>query len=208
MADTKLARALAGKSSPTKAGKFAQAIAGARVYEPWSIPRLGIDCSITLVAHNRSQEIEGAVYARMAQLKLPLTPALESIYETHRAVLYAAEAIVDRETREPIGTADEWGLVDVDIIAEFWRAYGDVREAYDPVDMPLTDEELRWIVEGIKKKEPRLLRLCGSRRLSTFTLFLGDQLLSFLSPNSGATSSPPEILESSESPAPDAPTSS
>lgn len=208
MADTKLARALAGKSSPTKAGKFAQAIAGARVYVPWSIPRLGLDCAITLVAHNRSQEIEGAVYARMAQLKLPLTSALEGIYETHRAALYAAEAIVDRDDHEPIGTADEWGLVDVDIIAEFWRAYGDVRESYDPVDTPLTDEELRWIVEGIKKKEPRLLRLCGVRRLSTFLLSSAGQLSSLASPISGVSSSPPEISESTESPAPDVPKSS
>ncbi len=193
-----LGRALAGKQAGKLPSRFAQAIAGARVYEPWVVPRLGIECAITLLPFNRAEEIDGAVNKRMVALGLSLAD-WERRFDTARAVRYAAEALVSREEpHDPIGTLDEWLEVDTDVIAEFWRAYGDVREAYDPVDAPLTEEEVAWIVEGIKKKEARLLRLCGVRRLATFLLSTEGQLSSLATPSFGATSSPPAISGSTD----------
>ncbi len=198
--DSKLGSALRGAPGAKLASKLAITIAGAVHYEPWIVPRLNVECAITLVAFDRREEIEAAVWERMRFLKLDLNPTTEQHYELARARRFAAYAVVDRNTHEPIGTVDDWGLIDDDIIGAFWSTYGDLREALDPAETPLTVGEMVAIVETIKKKHGRLLRFIGVRKLAAFLLSMDDQQVASLSQSCGATSSPLDSLPSVESP--------
>lgn len=172
---TKLGGALAGKKSPES--KFAAAMSGARIYVPWTIPRLGLDVEVTLVGAERTEEIEGSVLRRMAELGIPQTDANVPIYELARLRRLAAEACVEPVTHVPVGTLAEWAVVDVDVVGDFGRRYGDVREMSDPITQPMTLAELAWIGEALKKNDGRLLRLCGLNRLSRFLLSMDAQQL-------------------------------
>lgn len=185
MTQTKLGAKLAAKSSaPESESKFAAAIAGARPFVPYRIDRLGLDTVITLCPQNRIQEIEGAVHARMRALGLELSRTTELNYESERAVRVLAEIVLDPVSKLPIGTSAEWASLDVDTISAAWQAAGDVREQYDPIDTPLTQEEMELITDAVKKNSPALLRLCGVRRLSLYLLTTADQRSSLPPPNS------------------------
>ena len=202
--ETKLGAALSRKDQPKFGSMLGAAIAGAQPFELWTIPRLGIECAITLVSGERREEIESAVWERMRALRLDLNTTTEIHYELLRARHHAAHAVVDRVTHEPIGTLAEWGSLDDDVLGDFWGAYGAMREAYDPADYPLTEAETVLIVEAIKKKHVRLLRNCGARRLTTYLLSTASQPVSSPLPSSGGTSSQPDSSSSEAKPqAPD-----
>lgn len=206
MVDTRLGRALAAPGTKKDPSRFAAAIAGARQYIPWTIPRLGVETEITLVGSAASELIEGEVLTHMAAIGIVQSDANVAVYEIARARRFAALAVLEPVTHVPIGTPEQWGDLDVDTVYEFWRRYNDLRELSDPVVERLTFEEIKWICESLKKNEPRLLRLCGLSRLSRFMLSMdvrqlaslnlkfGDgesQLSDWLSPESPTTPEPP-----------------
>lgn len=198
--ETKLGAALRAPDRTKLGSKLAVTIAGAVHYEPWILPRLGLECAITLVSFERREEIEAAVWERMRFLKLDLNTTTEMHFELARARRFAAHAVVDRDTHEPIGSIDDWGSIDDDIIGAFWSTYGDLREALDPAETPLSMSEMVAIVDTIKKKHVKLLRFIGVRRLATFLLSMDAPLVDSLSRSCGLTSSPEVSLPSEATP--------
>lgn len=199
---TKLGRASAAPQEPSK---FTKAALGARVLEPWKIPRLGLDVVITLVPHNRSVQIESDVIEQMErQLRIELNATTELDYESERAARFCAEAFLDPDAVKrgefaPIGTLEEWReKIDEDVIQECWRQYVAVRMAYDPVSQPLSSTDLEEIETILKKKaeDParslRFLRLYGVRRLSNYLLHSADRLFPSVTPTSSDSPSSPD----------------
>lgn len=178
-------------------GKLERAAIGARVREPFVIPRLGLPAIMTLLTHDRvaAIEIEVADFVRATNL----TPgfAAEIVIETERAARYCAEAIIDPDTIaadgggdwKPLGAVDVWRTkVDPDVVGDCYRFYADVRAKYDPVGDGCTQEELDAIAEIVKKVEApsdlrlQLLRNFGVRRLSSWLVTMGSQLFSSTTP--------------------------
>lgn len=175
---------------PAKPSRFAAALAGKRVLEPVTV--LGLDGVMTLIGHGTVQEIEGAVYKRMAELGVELGPLTASTFESERAVRTLAEAV--RQADDPskaLGTLEEWQQVDLDTVALLWLAYGDLRERQDPVSAPLTKAEHDTITTAIEKKNAPLLRSCGARALATWLLSTDGQPATSPSPSSGSSASSP-----------------
>jgi hypothetical protein len=192
---TKLGNAIQGKAKPVEASRFALAIAGARVRHPFVIPRLEIPAVMTLVPHSAAQLAEAAVWSTMRGLELELNRTTEQNYEAERARRILSEAVFDPDPLEQknewirFGTVEEWGALDDDVIAECWRIYGDVRETFDPVSMPLSKDELAMIADAVKKKDPKLLRFFGVRRLATYLLTTAEPPSISATPMSGPSES-------------------
>lgn len=206
---SKLGRSAAGANGqPPEPSKFVKASLGARVLEPWRIPRLNLDVVITLVPHYRACAIESDLIEHMERkLKIELNATTELEYEAERAAQTCADAFLDpehvkRDEYVPIGTLADWRGLDREVIAECWRQYSAVRVAYDPVSVALGDDELEAIEDAIKKKaeDPdrslRLLRLYGVRRLSSYLLHSADRLF----PSPTPTSSPSLASEDGSAP--------
>jgi len=201
---SKLARAAA---APVEPSKFVKATLGARVLEPWRIPRLNLDVTITLVPHWRASMIESEVIEQLERkLRIELNATTELEYEAERAAQFCADAFLDpefvkKEEYVPIAPLADWRNLDRDVLGECWRQYAAVRVAYDPVSVPLGDEELEAIEEAIKKKaeDPArslaLLRLYGVRRLSSYLLHSADRLFPSPTPKSIAGESSPGTSE-------------
>lgn len=175
---TRLGRAIAG-TDETQPSRLAQAASGARVLHRFTIPRLGIPAVMTLCPHSRKQQIEGAVYATMAGLKLPLDRVTEWTYEADRASRTLAEVVLDPTEVQagrftPIGSLDDWQNLDEQIIEDCWRTYLDVVAANDPVAIELTPDEIQFVDEMISKKNGMGLRYFGTRRLSAYLLATGE----------------------------------
>lgn len=192
---SKLGRAAA---APVEPSKFVKATLGARVLEPWRIPRLDLDVTITLVPHWRASMIEADVIEQLERkLKIELNASTEMEYEAERAAQFCADAFLDpesvkKEEYAPIGTLADWRNLDREVLAECWRQYAAVRVAYDPVSLVLGDDEIEAIEDAIKKKaeDPArslaLLRLYGVRRLSSYLLHSADRLFPSPTPKSSA----------------------
>lgn len=152
---SKLGRAAA---APVEPSKFVKATLGARVLEPWRIPRLDLDVTITLVPHWRASMIEADVIEQLERkLKIELNASTEMEYEAERAAQFCADAFLDpesvkKEEYAPIGTLADWRNLDREVLAECWRQYAAVRVAYDPVSLVLGDDEIEAIEDAIKKK--------------------------------------------------------
>lgn len=186
---SKLERAATqAQRAPADPGKLERAAVGARVREPFTIPRLGLQAIMTLLPHDRiaAIEIEVAEFVRAANL----TPGFASdiVIETERAARYLAEAVIDPDTVDgdawkPLGSVETWRTkVDPDIVGDCYRFYADVRAKYDPVGVGCTQNELDEIAAIIKKKEmptetrAQLLRSYGVRLLSSWLVTMGDRL--------------------------------
>lgn len=189
---SKLRRAADGKATEAAPTRFAAAAAGARPFMPWRIPRLDLDVVITLVSNNRAEEIEAAVFSRMRDLGLDLNRTTEPTFEMARARRYCAEAFLDPTTKLPIGTPAEWSdLIDPDVIGDCWRAYGDLRTAYDPVAQPLPADEILLIAAAVKKNSAMLLRSFGCAKLAAYLLTTAEQQSNSPDPRSGSGESQP-----------------
>lgn len=215
----KLGRAVAAtngaqtkKSDP---GRLERAAIGARVREPFTIPRLDVPAVMTLLAHDRILQVEADLFELMERKKLPLNPVTEIVWECERAARYAAEAVIDPDTInadgggdwKPIGSLDTWRTkIDPDVLGDVYRFYVDVRTKYDPVGVGCTQEELDAISEIVKKVEAPsemrvlLLRSFGLRRLSSWLVTTGSLLFSSTIPASSDGASLPASLTPTTSP--------
>lgn len=222
---SKLERAAANvQRAPAEAGKLERAAIGARVREPFTIPRLGVPAVMTLLMHDRIAMIEMEVAEFERALNLTPGMAAEIVIETERAARYLAEAVIDPDTIaadgggdwKPIGGLDTWRTkVDPDVVGDCYRFYADVRAKYDPVGVGCTQEELDAIAEIIKKKEmpteirEQLLRSFGVRRLSSWLATTAELLSVSATPKSSAgESSPASSIQSTEIETPTESTSS
>lgn len=187
--ETKLGKAQNGQASGPS--KFGKAIAAAQVRHPFTIPRLNLAAEMTLVRHDVRQEIEAAVADRMNELRLEPSTLTEARFEAERATRMMAAVVLEPGTDKPIGTLAEWDALDEEVISDCYRLYLDLRVAYDPIEVGLSRDDEELIFAALKKKDPQLLRLCGTRRLSSFLLSTADRLLASAPPTSTPSESSP-----------------
>lgn len=114
------------------------------------------------------QSIEAEVRAELRRLEAdPSDISSAAQYEAELAMRVLSVA-----AREPsdhavaIGSIEEWGQVDNDVLNAAWQAFGDVRERLDPVGSTPTDDDLVAISAAVKKKDAMLLRTFGVVKLS------------------------------------------
>lgn len=120
-------------------------------------------------------EIEGAVFAAMNALKIPLNAMTALTYDSRRLALTLAWAVrhPDPDKREQrAGTQDEWVALDIDMISACGLIYSDVRVRLSPIQVGAVDpEEFEQIRLAHEKKNPMLLRSFG---LSALSLYLAS----------------------------------
>jgi len=184
------------KAAGAPASKFAAAIAGARIFHEFTIPRLDIQAVMTLVPYSRGKAIEGAVFEEMRTLKLEPGPS-ETLYVRERACRTLAESVGELEAGKrkelvPIGTLADWESLDDVILEHCWYVYIDVRAAADPYDFVLPPEEWEAVHLAVKKKQGLLLRYLGIKRLVSYMLSMADQLSTYQPPRSSSGESSPD----------------
>jgi hypothetical protein len=155
-------------ATPTsKLGKFVAAGLRGEMVE---LPVLG-PAYVELPGHDTTNQIESETIAEMRRLDLEASVLTALTYDAEKARRTLAHSVRDAEDRsKPFGTVDEWGKVDPDIISACYQSYADVRYRLAPLDMPLTEEDVREIESAIEKKRPQLLRSFGVAALSTYLL--------------------------------------
>lgn len=146
------------------------ALAGARPFIPWRIPRLDLAVEVTLVPSNEAERIEAEVWKVMGALGLDLNITTEPRFEVARAKRFCAAGILTPGTRAPIGSLADWDQLDEELIGACWSKLLAVRSAYDPLARALTEEEIADVDEVLKKKDPILLRLFGTPTLASYLL--------------------------------------
>jgi hypothetical protein len=197
---TKLGELARGPASAPAASRFSAALAGRQVFVDVELPRLGLRGKMRLIGAGRTLDIEGQVVAAMASRGLTQDVLTQGDYETERALRTLAEAVRDPDdVTKPLGTVDEWAVLDIDAIAEVWRAYGDLREQHDPVAAEITAADWAAIREALEKKSAAALRFFGVRKLAVFMTTSGGPLPTSPTPRSSPGASSPA---SSSSPAP------
>jgi hypothetical protein len=177
-------------AAPKPATLFAKARAASPRGEFVTLPLFG-RAWIELAGEAVVNEIEGAVFAEMKRLDLPLNAFNALTYESHRTVRTLAWAVRDPDNiAERFGTLDEWLALDIDGVNACGIVYADVRERLDPIGAPtLTSEDVDGIRLAIEKKNPMALRSYGVAKLSLYLVTGAAQ----------PASSPPPLSSSGES---------
>lgn len=165
------AKAKAKAESAAKAAKIVEVdrklteLANVRRGETIEVPGLG-RVRIELIGARAYQEIEADARRAMMTRGIELDHLTGTLYELERAVRTLAIVVRDPDDHtRPFGSLEEWETIDPDRILATWQAYGDVRERLDPVSQPLTADEAAEIEIAVKKKDVRVLRACGLRKL-------------------------------------------
>lgn len=144
-------------------------------------------------------EIEGAVWARMEELKLSPNAINAFTYSYCRSahtLAWAVREVGDHDVR--FGTVDEWSGktkpgIDMDLLVACDLVYSDVRERLDPIGLTtLTKERLDDIRAAFEKKNLTLLRSFGVSELSIWLCSTDVQLANCPIPSSSSGQSSPE----------------
>jgi len=178
-------------------------LAGARVYEPVTVPRVGVAGKVRLLTRGEERALDlelarwvagAAVEERYLMIAGGLTVSSE------RAVRTLAVAIRQPGAGEtpPLASLEDWDEADDGQLGELYRAYEDLRAALDPEAMELSPAEVAAIRDAVKKKDATLLLGFGSRRLSAWLCSTAGQLATSPTPRSPSTSSSDETTSSSE----------
>ncbi len=199
MTQTRLASKLAGvaaqatpaPSQSTRLGKRAT-LTGARG-EDVVLPELG-RVYFELPGARCWQEVEAAVAAEMHRLgRGDLTLANAASYEVETALrVLAISAREPDDHSQAIGTLEQWGGLDNDVINIAWHAFGDVRERLDPISLEPSSDDMFAIAAAVKKKDARLLRTFGCVKLSAWLATTEEPQSTSPIPSSPSMDSPSE----------------
>lgn len=149
---------------------------------------------IELLGAWASNAVESEVARAIAALELTSATREAMQAELERAVRTLARTVRDPEDHaKPLGTVDEWGALDPDVVSACWQTYGDVRERLDPLaSIDLTPDERLAVQVAIKKKDANLLRSFGIAKLSAYLLSTDVPPPSSPEPSSPTLPSSPE----------------
>ncbi|MDQ3153629.1 MAG: hypothetical protein M3R63_18585 [Actinomycetota bacterium] len=168
-------------------------LAGARVYAPVVVPRVGVAGKLRLLTRGEERALDlelarwvasAAVEERYLMIAGGLTVSSE------RAVRTLAVAIRKQgpgET-EPLAALEDWDEADDSQLGELYRAYEDLRVLLDPEGMELSTAEHAAIRDAVKKKDSTLLLAFGSKRLSAWLCSTADQPATSATPKSPSSS--------------------
>jgi hypothetical protein len=157
-----------------------------------TLPYVG-ECWIELVAHDRGNAVEGDTLREMSEHGIPAGGMFGLSFESERAKQTLAVAAREADKVTPIGTLEDWGALDDDIIAACWFVYGDVRERLDPLGSEhVTADEVREIDAAIEKKNRMALLRFGVAKLSLYLLSTAARRASSPTPPSLPGESSPE----------------
>jgi hypothetical protein len=195
---TRLAKINAGAAtkatpaSPSVPSRISKTLAGGRRGRDVELAELG-PAYCELPGAMRWTAIEAEVRKKMAALELEVGVDTATNLEALLAMHVLADAMRERDDHKvPIGTVEDWGNVDNDVLNFAWRAYEEVRAELDPVAVAMTADDMHAIAAAVKKKDPALLRTFGSMRLALFLASMEDPPPTSPIPSSPNTESPPE----------------
>lgn len=190
---TALGRKIAGDAKSTAASRLSAFVAdGARAGMEVELPKLG-RAYIELIGSRVAQNIDqSAIKSLHAELGDSVAGSfVGGMLEFERAIRTLAEAVRDPDDHsKPFGTRGEWESLDAGAVNACWHVYGDVVEQLDPIDAPVTADELRTIRAAVEKKSPMLLRSFGVAKLSRYLLTTAEQLSASPTPSAGSGPSP------------------
>jgi len=157
---------------------------------------------LKLLAHSKSNVVEGSTMKAMEAAGLPLLPIHTVSYAVQRAARTMAEACFEDETcAKPFGTLAAWLDEDDDILFGCSLLYQDVRNRLDPYrtdDVPRDVAD--FLADALVKKNAMGLRSFGVATLASWLLSGAVQLSS--SPTA-ASSTSPSTSDSNESETPE-----
>lgn len=126
---------------------------------------------VELIGHDHHNAAEGASIAELTAAGVPAAGAWGLSYESERAKRTLAHSVRELDKVTPIGSVEEWGAFDDDVIAACWFVYGDVRERLDPIGVDrLTEDDVRDLDDAIEKKNRMAMLRCGVAKLSLYLL--------------------------------------
>ncbi len=151
------------------------ALAGRRPCRPVKVRVLGVDhdAVMTLVGSARLLGVEAAVARRMAERGIAQNVLNEGRFELEVAWCTLAIAVlVSEDNPVPFGSEAAWGELAPEVISDLWATFGGLRAAEDPStdDDDIPAEEAAAIRDAVSKKNERLLRYFGARRLARYLL--------------------------------------
>lgn len=173
-------------SSPASTSPLSRVLASGRRGEDVDLPLIG-PVRIELIGARDSQEIVAAIYRVMRDRDVPIAAFTAEDYEAEKALRTLAIGVVDRATRKPFGSLDEWERLDGFAVNAAWQAYCDVAIRLDPLSQPLTAAERDDLADAFKKKAASSLRAFGIAKVCAW--LVSTDALQWISPTPRSSSS-------------------
>lgn len=195
---SQLGKKLGAVGSSKEPSALARARASFQRGELVALPLLG-PAWIELPGDAAVAEIESAVWATMAELKLQANSLTAFAFSACRAAHTLAWAVREAGNHDArFGTIEEWRgqtdpPIDTDLLMACELVYADVRERLDPIGLTtLTKETSDEIRLAVEKKNLTYLRSFGVSTLSLWLLSSDVQLASSPIPTSSSGESSSE----------------
>lgn len=137
---------------------LSRAISGSPRGEYVTMPILG-RVWLELAEGSTVDDIEGAVFARLAELGLQPIPINHRTMDSLRDRLTLAWAVRSPDDHSVrAGTQDQWMRLDIDAVQACGIAYASARERLNPLAFPMTEEQFEEVRLAHEKKNLRMLR--------------------------------------------------
>lgn len=187
-----------GQPEASKKSKLAEARRQIVRGEPAELPGGLGPVWIELLGHSAANIVEAGTLAEMDRIKMPAGNAPSIDLERQVRTLALAVRCDDNHD-EPFGPLEDWSALDDDLIAACYLVYRDIRERRDPISLTdITPEQVEFLREALKKKDPASFLYCGARVLTAWLLTGDVQLSSSPTPvSSSGDTSPENSTESS-----------
>lgn len=140
-----------------------------------------LGCKLQVITCSETQECYAAAVARFKQLELPLNEYTAEQFADEIVTQLLTRACRDAENPDRPFAIDADDLRDnttVDERAAMMIRYRDFAREIDPDPTEMSAEDVRDILDAIKKKDKATLCIYGSPTLATFLLSMASRLAS------------------------------
>lgn len=167
-------------------------VVGGQRGEDVTLPGLG-RARMELLGAAAWNEVKSATHREMERLGLPFDTVNVGAWELERAARTLAQAVRDpADASKPFGTLDEWRALDPQLINAAWQEHDNVCDRLDPLERPLTDDEMLAIEVAVKKKDGSLLKSFGLGKLCAWLVTTAVPLAISPPPSSSSSESSSE----------------
>lgn len=159
--------------------RLAEIARGKRELRPATWPGLGIACRMRVLSCSEVQECQAAAFVRFQDIKLPIDVYSISLFEDEVITQLLHRACRDQDNPQEqtfaIDAQDLRENTNVDQRAAMFEIYKEFADSVDPSPLDMAPEEVRTILEAIKKKDRITLSSFGLRALVTYLLTTASQ---------------------------------
>lgn len=158
-----------------KAGELISALVEGRRYTDVLIPRTSKRAKMRLLTRAEVAQVKADAREALASIGC-VGPAVGTWQEWHEEIATRTVAIAVREYDNPelqLATVEDWQRADDNTIGALFIKYQDFDREMDPLSKADTSQEMiREVEAGIKKKSLALLMNSGSHKLASYLLTL------------------------------------